>query len=58
MKKQMIVNFEDTQDRLPQLSDLECGYLYKGTKRWIEDDQDLDAMYKAFNCGDEIIILV
>ena len=53
MKKQMIVDFED---RLPQLSELECGYLYKGTKRWIEDDQDLDAMYKAFNCGNEITI--
>ena len=53
MKKQMIVDFED---RLPQLSDLESGYLYKGTKRWIEDNQDLDAMYKAFNCGDEIAI--
>lgn len=39
MKKQMIDDFED---RLPQLSDLECGYLFKGAKRWIEDDQDLD----------------
>ena len=53
MKKQMIDDFED---RLPQLSDLECGYLFKGAKRWIEDDQDLNAMYKAFNCGDEITI--
>jgi len=26
MKKQMIIDFED---RLPQVSDLECGYLYK-----------------------------
>ena len=39
------------------MSDLECGYLYKGTKRWIEDNQDLDTMYKAFNCGDEITAL-
>ena len=53
MKKQMIIDFED---RLPQVSDLECGYLYKGTNRWIEDDQDLDAMYRAFNCGDKITI--
>lgn len=53
MKKQMIIDFED---RLPQVSDHECGYLYKGTNRWIEDDQDLDAMYRAFNCGDKITI--
>ena len=53
MKKQTIIDFED---RLPQVSDLECGYLYKGTNRWIEDDQDLDAMYRAFNCGDKITI--
>ena len=32
MKKQMIIDFED---RLPQVSDLKCGYLYKGTNRWI-----------------------
>ena len=25
------------------------------TKRWIEDDQDLDAMYRV-NCGDKITI--
>lgn len=24
-----------------------CGYMHKGSKRWIEDDKDLEAMYKA-----------
>ena len=53
MKMKLIHDFED---RLPVLNDLEYGYIHKGSKRWIENDQDLEAMYKEFNCGDEITI--
>ena len=40
-------------------SDLDCGYLEKhsNAKRWIEDSQDLEDMYKAFShAGDEITV--
>ena len=30
--------------------------MHKTSKRWIENDQDLETMYKAFNSGDEITI--
>ena len=50
MQMKLIHDFEG------KLPDLECGYLRKGSKRWIENDQDLEAMYKAFNYGDEITI--
>ena len=53
LKDKLIADFED---KLPPLSDLECGYMDKSAKRWIEDDQDVDAMYKEVNCGGEITI--
>ena len=35
----------------------QCGYFEKRTgKRWIENDKDLDAMYRSFNENDEITI--
>ena len=37
------------------MSDPECRYLYKGTKRSNEDYQDLVTMYNAY-WGDEITI--
>ena len=33
----------DFEDKLPPLTDLECGYMDKTSKRWIEDDQDVEA---------------
>ena len=53
LKTKLVASFED---KLPPLSGLECGYLHKGSKRWIENDQDLEAMYKLFTSGDEITI--
>ena len=46
-------------DKLPPLSELECGYLEKCTnaKCWIEDDKDLEAMYKTFSENVEITLL-
>ena len=41
--------------KLPNFSELKCGYLEKGSKRWVEDD-DLEAMYEIFDSTDEIII--
>ena len=35
LKAKLVVSFED---KLPPLSGLECGYLHKGSKRWIEND--------------------
>jgi len=48
LKQKLISTFEE---KLPPLSELECGYFEKRAtgKRWIEDDKDLDAMYKGFN---------
>ena len=53
LKTKLVVSFED---KLPPLSGLQCGYLHKGSKRWIENDKDLEAMYKLFTSGDEIAI--
>lgn len=53
LKMKLVAGFED---KLPSLSDLECGYLHKSSKRWIENDQDLEAMYKLFDPGDEITV--
>ena len=53
LKTKLVATFED---KLPPLSKLECGYLHKGSKRWIKNDQDLEAMYKLFTSGDEITI--
>lgn len=51
----MITTFEE---KLPTLSELKCGYLEKRTnaKRWIEDDKDLEAMYKTFSDKAEITL--
>ena len=46
----------DFGDKLPPLIDLECGYMDKTSKRWIEDDQDVEAMYRQVNSGSEITI--
>lgn len=43
----------DFEDKLCEMEDFECGYFEKSSKRWIEYDQDLDAMYQVFkgrNC--------
>ena len=55
MKQTLIAEFED---KLPPLSELKCGYLEKRTnaKRWIENDKDLDAMYKTFKDNREITL--
>lgn len=55
LKKQLIITFGE---KLPPLSELECGYFEKRAtgKRWIEDDKDLDAMYKSFNANDDITV--
>ena len=53
--KQMLVS--TFKEKLPPLSELECGYLEKRNgKRWIEDSKDLDAMYKGLNENDEITL--
>jgi len=54
LKQKLISTF---QEKLPPLSELECGYFEKRAtgKRWI-DDKDLDAMYKGFNVNDEITV--
>ena len=45
-------------EKLPPLSELECGYFEKRAtgKCWIEDDKELVAMYKGFNMDDEITV--
>ena len=47
---------ETFEEKLPNLSELKCGYLEKGSKRWVEDDDDLEAMYETFDSADEITI--
>ena len=53
LKTKLVASFED---KLPPLSGLEYDYLHKGSKRWIENDQDLEAMYKLFTSGDVFFI--
>ena len=55
MKLKLIEAFED---KVPPMSQLKCGYLEKRTnaKRWVEDDKDLDAMYKSFKDSSEITL--
>ena len=55
LKQNLIATFED---KLPTLSELKCGYLEKRTnaKRWIEDNKDLEAMYKTFSNKAEITL--
>jgi len=40
------------------MSELELGYSEKktSTKHWIEDKDDLEALYQAFSSGDEITL--
>ena len=53
LKEQLIESFEE---KLPQFSELELGYVEKGAKRWIENDEDLEAMYMTFRPNDEIVL--
>ena len=46
----------DFGDKLPPFPAIEFGYLEKNSKRWIEDERDLDAMYKGLAVGDEITL--
>ena len=46
----------DHEDKFPPVGDLECEYFHKGSKRWIENDQDLEPMYNLFMANDEITI--
>ena len=56
LKLKLVETFEE---KIHSFSDLDCGYLEKcsNAKHWIEDNQDLEAMYKAFSHpGDEIAL--
>ena len=54
LKQKLTSSFKE---KLPPLSELECGYLEKRNgKRWIENDKDVEAMYKAFDGNDEITL--
>ena len=46
------------EDKLPPCCSLDIGYFERrgSAKRWIEDQDDLDAMYRAFSPGDEITL--
>ena len=52
--------YETFEDKLPSATALEIGYFDRrgSTKRWIEDKEDLDAMYRAFPPGEEITLWV
>lgn len=44
-------------DRLPSSGDFQIGYLgKKGIKHWIESPEDLAALNRTFNSGDEITL--
>ena len=43
---------ESFEDKLNGSENFVCGYLDKASKRWIEDDQDLEAMYQLFKNRD------
>lgn len=49
---------ETYEEKLPSFTDLECGYFEKrsNSKCWIEDNQDLQAMYRHFRDNDEITL--
>lgn len=53
LKDQLTTSFGD---KLESLSDLECGYMEKNSKRWLESDRDVEAMYITFKPGDEITL--
>lgn len=57
LKERLVKSFED---KLPSASSVDIGYFEKrgSAKRWIEDQDDLDAMYQAFAVGDEIILWI
>ena len=40
--------YDSFEEKLDETESFECGYLERSAKRWIEDDNDLEAMYKAF----------
>lgn len=44
------------EEKLPQFSELECGYLEKGANCWIKDYEDVKAIYKTFSSTKEITI--
>ena len=43
---------ESFEDKLNGSENFVCGYLDKASKQWIEDDQDLEAMYQLFKNHD------
>ena len=47
LKLKLIEIFEE------KLPELKCGYLEKGSKRWVEDDNNLEAMYETFDSTEE-----
>lgn len=55
LKRKLVESFED---KLPLASDLDIGYFEKqgNAKRWIEDQEDLDAMYAAVSVGEEVTL--
>ena len=53
LKDELLSSFND---KLSSLSNLQVGYMEKNSKRWLECDQDIDAMYKAFKVGEEILL--
>ena len=55
LKQRLLHTFEE---KLPPISELECGYLEKRTnaKRCIEHDKDVKAMYKTFSHTDDIML--
>ena len=52
------LKLETYEEKLPSFTDLECGYFEKcsNAKQWIEDNQDLQAMYRHFRDNDEITL--
>ena len=50
LKMKLVADYEE---KLPPVTDLECGHFHKRSKRWIESAHDLEAMYKLFAVNDE-----
>ena len=53
LKDELLSSFND---KLSSLSNLQVGYMEKNSKRWLECDQDIDAMYKDFKVREEILL--
>ena len=51
LKLKLVESFEE---KIPSFSDLDYGYL-SNAKCWIEDNQDLEAMYKVFSHASEVV---